>query len=48
MRRIRKNCAVCHKEIYSDEPFELESDIRGVVKHIYHKSCVIVREKAGA
>jgi len=46
MRRIRKNCAVCHKEILGNE-YELESDIRGVVKHIYHKSCVIVREKAG-
>jgi len=46
MRRISKHCASCHKPILGND-YEIESDIRGVVKHIYHKSCVIVREKAG-
>ena len=45
MRKIRVYCAACHKEIYDGDEYAIESDIRGVVRHIYHKKCVITTKK---
>lgn len=42
-RKIRKFCASCHKEIIGND-YEIEGDIRGVIRRIYHAKCVMVKK----